>query len=196
MSNIDDTTYKAGCEAMIERASELAEQEKYLDSATLFIGYGLASGIQEMPPSFFEWRDKLIADPDVQILFKSLSVQSKEEAEAAVEAYAALSAKADEGRFALQIFRANMQESLEKPNDAVDSFKLALTQQPIIVGAWKDLGDIYYQMYLPSEAWACWDAGRSLNPEHKLFEEINEMESALMADHPEYFMGTTEDQEK
>jgi tetratricopeptide (TPR) repeat protein len=187
---MDAKAYAAACESILKRAPLMAEKGKYLDAACLFVGYGLASGKQEFPQSFFDWKEKIVADPDVQALFSALSPRSKEDAEKAVDTYAALAEKAGDGKFALMIFRANMLDSLDKPHEAIDSFLVALKQQPATVGAWKDLGDLYYKTYQAEKAWACWDAGRALNPGHKLFEEVHQMESSLLADHPEFFMET------
>ena len=58
----------------------------------------------------------------------------------------------------------------------------------MIVGAWKDLGDLYYQSYNPQAAWACWAAARSLNPKHNLLITVTEFETKLKTENPEFFL--------
>lgn len=179
--------YSKACASLKKKAVENAEAGNNLDAITLFVGYTLATG-KQMPPEFLEFKDEITKDADVQLLFASLSPQSKEAAVRAAIDLKTLSEKSKDGISSILIFQANILDSLEKQTEAIDSFLAALSKEPMIVGAWKDLGDIYYNNYDAEKAWLCWDTGRSLLRGHKLFQKVNQLEETLLADHPEFFM--------
>lgn len=185
---MEQSAFDAACGSMLARAPKRAEEGRLLDAACLFISLGLATGTQQMPPAFFDWKDQILADPDVAALFTALSPRSREEAEKAAETLGALTAKASDGRFTLLIFKANTLESLGQPAEAAACFLEALEQEPAVTGAWKDLGDVYYQMYRPRKAWACWNTARALNPNHPFIEDIQALEDKLRHEHPEFLL--------
>lgn len=63
----------------------------------------------------------------------------------------------------------------------------ALTANPYIVGAWKDLGDLYFNEYNTRDAWRCWDLARELLPTHGLLKTVGEFEQNLLNTYPEFF---------
>lgn len=186
--------YTRACTSFLERAVEEAEKGNYLDSMVLFLKYRLASGA-EMPEEFLPFEERFNNDDDVALLNSSIDPHSKESAELALENLERLEKKLREGRSVLMILRANILAAFGKHSEAIDLFLEALTMQPMIAGAWKDLGDIYYVQYDTRHAWACWDTGRYLNGDHPLFRSIDEFEWQLRHDHPEFFLREVEENE-
>ena len=172
---------------LIEEAVQLAEAEDYLNSALVFIEYTLSSGSQ-MPPEFFPFKDEISANADTKLLFSSMSPQSEEAAQQALLDFAALSPKIDAGRHAFWIFQANLFSGFGRVEEAKELFLKTLNENPGIVGAWKDLGDIYHRQFDCVSAWQCWDIGRAIFPTHGLFEPVVEMEEELRSDYPEFFL--------
>lgn len=179
--------YDAYCEQMLADAVVAAKAENDLESVCLFLGYTLATG-KQLPEPFFAYKDRFSSNPTVQRLFASINPQSEDAATKAVASLTELISSVQRGRSVILIFRANIQTSLKEIDSALSNFKEALTAEPMIVGAWKDLGDIYFQGYHPEKAWACWSAGRSLNPEHHLLNSVTEFESQLRVKNPEFFL--------
>jgi len=62
-----------------------------------------------------------------------------------------------------------------------------LQARPFIAGVYKDLGDNLLMSYDASGAWRCWDIGRRIAPGFQNFKAVNQFESALATQHPEYF---------
>jgi len=87
----------------------------------------------------------------------------------------------------LSIFEANHWTGFGETEKARGLFLEVLAENPMIAGVWKDLGDLYYSGYDTGPAWRCWDLGRRISPGHPLFQEVGELESQMLADHPEYF---------
>lgn len=179
--------YADACSSMVTRAVAFAEKKEFLESVALFLTNILATG-KEFTPEFFKYRDSLIQDPDVQLLFASISPQDETAAKKAIADLKKLSEKATDGQCAIHVFRANILTSLGESGEAIESFTKALKQEPMILGAWKDMGSIYYDNYETPTAWLCWDAARSVNADHALLKTIDDLETKLMADHPEFFL--------
>lgn len=183
--------YTRACTTFLQKAVQEAEKENHLDSMVLFLKYRLATG-EEMPSEFLEFEERLNEDKDVILLNSSIDPHSKEAAELAVENLERLEGKMREGRSVLLVLRANILAAFGKHAEAIDLFLEALTMEPMLAGAWKDLGDIYYVQYDTRHAWACWDTGRYLNRYHPLFKSIDEFERQLRHDHPEFFLREVE----
>jgi len=191
VANSGEEDYLNACVSLKEKAIKNAEDKDSLNSMSLFLAYSLASG-KQMPEEYFTFKEEMKKSKDVQLLLSAINPKSKEAIEKAVEDLELLSEAAEEGLPAILIFKANNLTSLGKHNAAIESFLAALSMEPMIVGAWKDIGDIYYENYDTEKAWLCWDAGRSLNKNHKLFREIDEFEYMLQREHPEFFLTESE----
>ncbi|NYE60909.1 hypothetical protein FHW58_002061 [Duganella sp. 1224] len=59
---------------------------------------------------------------------------------------------------------------------------------PVLAGAYKDLGDLLLMQYDSVQAWRSWDAGRRLAPALSNFAPVNKFEADLLAQHPEFFL--------
>ncbi|MDQ8203849.1 hypothetical protein [Pelagicoccus sp. SDUM812003] len=187
MQRQTDQAYRAYCQSLFDDAIAAAESERDLESACLFLGYTLAAG-EKLPQPFFEYRDRFTKDPAIQSLFSALNPTSEAAAKAALPTLTDLLSGVERGRSVILIFRANVLASLNKAPQAIADFHEALDAEPMIVGAWKDLGDLYYQSYQPQDAWACWTAARSLNADHHLLQSIDDFEAQLKSKNPEFFL--------
>jgi len=87
----------------------------------------------------------------------------------------------------LDVFAANHLNGLRQAAEAEKLFLSALSADPRLTGAWFDLGKLYYMSFRTPEAWACWDAGRSVRPNHRFAGDIRERERRMVAEHPEFF---------
>src|SRR6185436_13849297 len=81
----------------------------------------------ELPPEFTERKAAIIADPNVQLLFASLSPKSEEEARKAVETLGRIRDASVKKKYVVRIFEANLQVPLKNVDAAVDDFVAALT---------------------------------------------------------------------
>jgi tetratricopeptide (TPR) repeat protein len=160
---------------------------KMLDAALAHFTYALTTG-----DSGREWlmqmRDQVQADTDANALAASLSAKNAEEAEKAIQTLSALRAKSQSPyAYLLDVFAANHQLALRHATDARQLFLTALAANPYLTGAWFDLGKLYYSTFETEAAWACWDAARTLNPNHPFAKNIETMERQMVSDHPELF---------
>lgn len=180
---IDFEKYLQG---LISEASNHFKDGNYLDAMLAYFEYNLASG-RGLPPSFEEQKALILQNEDVILLATSLSPKNKEEAEKCLSILQELEKKTKTRQEILKIFEADTLMGLHKTNEAEKLFHKIITARPYIAGVYKDLGDLYYGAYDAVMAWRCWDAARNIAPKHKMLIQINEFESKLVKDHPEFF---------
>lgn len=171
---------------LLSEANNAFNAGNYLDSILAYLEYTLVTG-EQLPNQFQSHRELIANDENVKKLLPSISPKSKEMAEKAVETLVQLRAKSKDRKHVLMIFEANIRTSLGKPETSKQLFLSALSTNPYIVGAWKDLGDLYFGSYNTRDAWRCWDLARTLVPGHRLLEPVNEFEKKLKHENPDFF---------
>lgn len=173
--------YQEAC-ARLREAFEMAQKQgRILEGTLLMLEWGLWTD-QLTPEIVGQYRELMNANSECQALFSALNPKSKVEAEAAVGTLLQLESQAGEGRRAMRIFRANNLTKLGKFEEARRLFQEVLRETPANVGAWKDLGDLYYLAYEMPDAWRCWDAAKQLLPTHKNLQPVLELERRLVAE--------------
>jgi hypothetical protein len=176
-------------QALIDRQKRALADGKGLDSFLALAEYGLQMG-EPMPGlDATRLRAVLAADADLRLLQTAL--QPPADADGAARAVATLKAlndRVDErGRHMLKIFEANNRAARGEAVEAEAMFVEALTVNPSIVGAWKDLGDLHLRRYDTIGAWICWDIARAIHPAHQMMRPVLDFEARLLGDHPEFF---------
>ncbi|MBS0630519.1 MAG: hypothetical protein JSS11_01290 [Verrucomicrobia bacterium] len=181
---MDEADYRARCEKLKSDALAQREQGKTMDAMLLLLEYGLSC--DKMAEEIESLKDAIQHDADCQHLMASINPHTKEGAEEAVKELAALEGKAQAGRRMITVFRANILTNLGKGNEAQTFLIAALKENPAQVGAWKDLGDIYYNSYEMDEAWSCWETALKLLPSAKMLEGVKTLEKDLIKTYPEF----------
>jgi hypothetical protein len=171
-------------ESAYTEAKALVAQKQPVDALLTMIEYSLCNGDQPVAESK-EIMEATKKDPTVKKLQENLMPQTKD---AAVNSYKILntidSTKYKKG-YVIEVLKANV-ESLAGGNPS-RRFLYALTSNPAIVSAYKDLGTYYFSRYDVQNAWDSFDLGRKIKPDHVLFKDINKLELGLEESHPEYF---------
>ena len=140
-----------------------------------------------MAPFTPEQKAQLQGDPLVRQLSAAMSARGKAGLAAAIPVLQQLQ-KADlEKRYMLVLFEANDHVGLGQVDVARPLFISVLTGHPWLAGAYKDLGDVQFRQFDMARAWRCWDAGRRMAPALGLFATVNQHETSLLQQHPEYF---------
>lgn len=183
---ITPAAFRAKCDALLQDWERLAKEQKVLEAVLSYLEFSLSSG-RQAPNVFTPFADAIQADPATQLFLGALQPRSKEAALKAVDTMRALEEKTVEGRRVLRIHQANHLTAAGQPREARKLFQQVLAENPCIVGAWKDLGDLYYRDFQPVLAWRCWDAGRGILREQPQFKPVFEFERKLETDHPEFF---------
>nr|WP_315254835.1 hypothetical protein [uncultured Duganella sp.] len=127
------------------------------------------------------------ASPALMLLFAALNPAKPEEVDNAVKTLAGLRQQAPRKAYVLKVFEANSRLRLKQPKQAAVLFVEALQANPLLAGAYKDLGDLMMLQYDSVHAWRSWDAGRRVSPALPNFVAVNKFEAELLAQHPEYF---------
>lgn len=125
--------------------------------------------------------------PSLSLLFAAVSAKKESEYADAVKTLVALREKAPRKAYVLKVFEANHRMRLRQPKEARQLFVDALEANPVLGGAYKDLGDLLLTQYDSPRAWRCWDIGRRVSPNLSNFAPVNKFEADLLAQHPEFF---------
>jgi hypothetical protein len=172
-------------QALLQRAEADRKAKKYLPSVLRYFDYYLSTG-RELPAPFTKHKATYLKAPDAKALFGALD-KSSSQPKPALAALQALEKKAGEMAYVCQIFRAGILLDSDTPKAGLELYLQALEKQPLVTGAWKDVGDIFYRAYLAEEAWKCWDAALRLQRNHAMLSDVKELEAMLRQDYPEFF---------
>ena len=131
--------------------------------------------------------EKMREDPAVGLMLASVSPKSKEEYEGAVKTLAELRKQAPRKAYVLQLLEANNRLRLGQRKESLQLFGEVLEANPVLGGAYKDLGDLLLLTGDSPRAWRSWDIGRAIAPKVPNFTVVNDFEAQLLKRHPEFF---------
>lgn len=132
-------------------------------------------------------RDVISVDANIHSLAQSLEPKDAASAKLAATTLAKLKQSAGPHAYVINTWESNVSLGLGQSGKAIDQMLTALAADPLIVGAWVDLGNYYYGAYRADAAWACWDEARALRPTHYMLKVVDDIERKLRTDHPEFF---------
>lgn len=169
-----------------DQAAELREGQ-LLDALLSRIECTLATGAP-MPQFTPEEVAKLRADPAVSRAFQATSVNQKEGYAAAIDTLVELRSHAPRKAYILKLFEANNRGKLGQRKESLQLFSEVLEANPLLGGAYKDLGDLMMMSFDTPSAWRIWDAGRRIAPAGPNFHSITQFETEIVKRHPEYLV--------
>lgn len=170
-----------------DQLASLLRNGHTFDAFLANIEFTLMTG-EPLTPLAPEQKSRVLADPSVQALSAALAPpKTKEGLAAAVRVLTELRSNSQAKPHVLKIFEANDRAMLGDLGAARTLFVEALTANPYIAGAYKDLGDVLLRGFDTPRAWRCWDQGRKLAPAFRNFRDVNQFENSLADNHPEFF---------
>lgn len=170
-------------QATLNQAEKDRIAGKFFQALLRYFDYILATG-REMPAAFKKDPSQFERLAESKALLGALR---EDDPKKAAQMLQGLEKKARDLSYILQVFRAGLLTDLESERAGLDLYLQALEKQPLLLGAWKDVGDIFYRNYLAEEAWKCWDAALRLGRNHEMLSSVKELEAELRHDYPGYF---------
>lgn len=134
-----------------------------------------------------EQLQKMREEPSVGLMMAAVSPKNKEEFEGAVKTLVELRKQAPRKAYVLKLLEANNRLRLGQRNESLQLFGEVLEANPVLGGAYKDLGDLLLLTGDSARAWRCWDIGRAIAPKVPNFTAVNDFEALLLKRHPEFF---------
>lgn len=125
-------------------------------------------------------------DENQRRLAAAIQVRNKRDLPAAIATLQALRTQTTRPHL-LKIFEANHHAALGDLKTATTLFTEALQANPQMASAYKDLGDTFLRGFDMERAWRCWDIGRRMAPRFTNFGVVNQFETTLAKNYPEYF---------
>lgn len=170
-----------------DELASLFRDGQLFDAFLAAIEWSLMTG-EQIPTLTLDQKAKIQTDLSVQRLNSALSPPNTKEGLAeAIRVLMDLRPSAPAKSHVLKIFEANDRKMLGDLVAARKLFIEALTTNPYIAGAYKDLGDVLIIGFDTPRAWRCWDQGRKIAPMFGNLGAVSQFESSLAATHPEYF---------
>lgn len=173
--------------SLLQDAEREYRGKRYLDSMLAYLEFSLVTG-GDLPASFQEKKQDITSDKHVKQLLGNLSPKSKVEAEQAVKMLAGLKQHSRDRKHVIGIFEGNIRGNLGEHDRSQELLMGAIQSNPLIAGAYKDLGDQFYGAYRADLAWLCWDFGRELAPTHRLLSHVTDFEKKLEQNYPAFFL--------
>jgi hypothetical protein len=134
-----------------------------------------------------EQLQKMRDEPAVGLMLASVSPKNKEEYQGAVKTLVELRKQAPRKAYVLKLLEANNRLRLGQRNESLQLFGEVLEANPVLGGAYKDLGDLLLLTGDGARAWRSWDIGRGIAPKVPNFTAVNDFEALLLKRHPEFF---------
>lgn len=131
--------------------------------------------------------EALRVDGGVALMFAAIGPKGKDEYAASITTLAALRAQAPRKAYLLKLFEANNRRQMGQRQESLQLFDEVLTANPVLAGAYKDLGDLLLTQFDTARAWRSWDIGRTIAPQVVNFEAVVKLEQELATRHPEFF---------
>ncbi|WP_090320661.1 hypothetical protein [Duganella sp. CF517] len=131
--------------------------------------------------------EKMREDPAVALMLAAVSPKNKEEYEGAVKTLAELRKQAPRKAYVLKLLEANNRLRLGQRKESLRLFGEVLEANPVLGGAYKDLGDLLLLTGDSPRAWRSWDIGRAIAPKVPNFTVVNDFEAQLLKRYPEFF---------
>lgn len=174
----------------ISRSLSLVHENREVEGLLVFLELALEQGTA-MPPELAGVINTS-NDQDLDLLLTLLRPMDDEEAaRLAIQGFERLRGPAGEQAHLLGTFEASVRRALKEPMVAIELLTQALVANPRLTGAYKDLGDLFLQMFDSRRAWMCWSRARSIAPGLELLQDVTAFEEALGVDNSAYFLWRT-----
>jgi len=175
-------------DATVKDRNAAFSQGHVLDALLANMALSLMTGSKTDEAAWMaQHRDSIQSDESARLLTANLNPRDQASAKSAVQTLAELREQPGPARYVLDVFQGNTLLGLRNTQSGEDHLLMALTANPFLLGAWSDLGGYYYQTFQTDKAWACWDAARSVSPQHAQLLPITQLEERLRMTFPEFF---------
>jgi len=169
---------------VFEKAKKLIADKKPVDAFLTMMEYGLATSDEAIAENKVIL-DTAKKDPTVIIIAQNIVPDSEERARESLKALSAIDQSKLEKGYLIEIFKADIEEQLGQ--DATPEFVKALSKNPYITGAYKDLGDNFFGQGDFINAWGCYEMFRKIHAKHLFVQDIEESEKSLEKTFPECY---------
>lgn len=169
---------------IFKKASDLVSENRPADAFLTMMEYGLTTS----DPALAENKiimDSVRKDPTVIKIAQNIVPESEEQAKEALKVLGSIEQAKLEKGYLIEIFKADIEDQLGQ--NATPEFVKALSKNPYITGAYKDLGDNFFGQGDFINAWSCYEMFRKIHAKHLFIADIDESEKVLEKTFPECY---------
>lgn len=171
-------------ESTFAESKKMLSEGNQVDAFLNMMEYGLTTGDQAIPENKIILADAK-KNPTILTIAASIVPDSEKSANQALQAFGAIDQSKLEKGYLLEIFKGNIKAQLGQ--NGTLNFLKALSRNPYITGAQKDLGDNFRQGGDCMNAWSCYEMARKICPKHPCIVDIDDLEKNLEKNHPECY---------
>ncbi|MES2163109.1 MAG: hypothetical protein V4476_18285 [Pseudomonadota bacterium] len=132
--------------------------------------------------------EQIRASTPVSLAFSATSVSKQEDFAPAAATLSGLRSQAPRKAYVLKLMEANNRARLGQYKECDQLFAEVLEANPVLGGAWKDMGDLMIMRFDTPSAWRSWDIGRRIAPTLPNFAFVNQLEGEIAKRQPEYLV--------
>jgi hypothetical protein len=168
-----------------EAADKAVKAGNPLDALLIMTDYTLSTG-ENIDEYMKKLAPSLRADVATQKFMLNITPQSKEQAEAAIKELKAIDRTKLTKGHVIDVMLGNIYQNID-PIEAEKYMKLALAANPLLGGAYHDLGEIYILQYQTPTAWDTFRLGKRVSPTHPMLADVDQMNKKLESTFPDFF---------
>lgn len=169
---------------VFEKSKKMITENRPVDAFLTMMEYGLTTS----DPAIAENKvilDVAKKDPTVVKIAQNIVPESETQAKESLKELISIDQTKLEKGYLIEIFKADIEDQLGQ--DASPEFVKALSKNPYITGAYKDLGDNFFCQGDFINAWGCYEMFRKIHSKHLFIEDIEESEKVLEKTFPECY---------
>ncbi len=186
-------------EQVIAYYKEALDKKNYLDAMLAVTEYGLQTG-ENLSQEMSDLKEFIKDDPECRKFIAGLqNPESEQEAVLELGSLDMVDRSKSAKSYLIDIFRANLLVNMRKngieeaktseESNPEKAFLKVLQHNPFIAGVYHDLGKLYEDSYMHTNAWDCYELARKFYPKHPFMEEVNEKEKELAEKYPQFISG-------
>ncbi|HEY9756773.1 MAG TPA: hypothetical protein V6C97_16520 [Oculatellaceae cyanobacterium] len=169
-----------------KKVDDLIKSGKALDALLVILEYHLSTD-ENMDPETKKAMEAGKDNPAFQKFLRSSQSTAPSGAESAIKELESLDRSNPSAANVLDILCANLYFGLTQRTPAIQLMTKALTRNPLITGAYHDLGNMYLSIFQSGTGWDCFRLAQKLSPSHKMVNDISQLDAQLEKDYPEFF---------
>lgn len=156
-----------------------------LDALLIMTDYTLSTG-ENIDEYMKELAPSLRADPATQKFMLNITPSNKEQAEAAIKELKSIDRSKLTKGHVIDVMLGNIYQNIDL-NEAEKHMKAALAVNPLLAGAYHDLGEIYIGQFQTTTGWDSFRLGKQVSPTHPMLADVEKMNEKLETTFPHFF---------
>jgi hypothetical protein len=169
-----------------KKVDDLIKSGKALDALLVILEFHLSTD-EDMAPETKRAMEAGKDDANFKKFLHGSQTTTPSEAANGIKELESLDQSNPSAAHVIDILCANMNFQLNQRTPAIQLMTKALSANPLITGAYHDLGNMYLSIFQSGTGWDCFRLAQKLSPSHKMVNDIVQLDDQLEKDYPGFF---------